>query len=152
MQDSFEENVQHLEAVSSRRGRRDEKPDLRRILVFSQDTDLAASLSMVLADGFSPVVETDLRNLQRRIRENAPALLLIDLCSTAAESIQQLRALEELHPSVPIVLLRQYRWFSEVDQLIKKLKAFYFFKPVDVEKVTGLITGLVGTRAATNKS
>ena len=152
MQDPFHNNVQHLEAKPTSRGPRDSKEELRRILVFSQDADLASSLSMLLADGFAPIVETDLRKLNKRIREDSPALLLIDLCSTAAESVQQLTVLEELHPSVPIVLLRHYRWFSEVDQLIKKLKTYYFFKPVDVEKVTALITGLVGAQHASHKS
>ena len=113
-----------------------------RILIFSPDHDLATSLSMLLAEAFSTVVETDLRNFDRRAQEEMPALLLVDLFSSAVESLQQLKQLEKL-PAVPIVLLRDYRSFSESDQMIKRLKAFYFYKPVDVEKVTLLIAGLL---------
>lgn len=147
MRDLFMENGQHIEAGVSNEVLGDSNQGRDRILIFSPDTDLATSLSMLLADTFSPVVETNLRDFNRRVQEETPALLLVDLFSSAAESLQQLAQLDH-QPSVPLVLLRDYRSFSEVDRMIKKLKAYYFFKPVDVEKVTTLITGLLRKRAA----
>jgi DNA-binding NtrC family response regulator len=139
------ENDHQMETGVTSEALRSSTQDRDRILIFSPDPDLATSLSMLLADAFSPVVETDLRNFGRRVQDEMPALLLVDLFSSAVESLQQLKQLEEI-PAVPIVLLREYRSFSELDQMIKRLKAFYFYKPVDVEKVTLLIAGLLGKR------
>jgi DNA-binding NtrC family response regulator len=112
------------------------------VLIFSADKDLAESLTMLVEDRFPTRTETDLKMLPQRIQDCIPSVLLVDLLSSPEEGLSQIRLLEKDKSGSPVILLRNYRSNPEMDAAIRKLGAYVFFKPVDVEVIRGLIMEL----------
>ncbi len=113
-----------------------------RILLFCADRDLGLSLKLLLEDCCAVVLETNFERLEARMKETAPALLLVDLYSSAQDSLKQLVQLERLSIAVPLILTRTYRSSAPIDEAIKRLGAYVFYKPVNVEMVTELVQEL----------
>ena len=113
------------------------------VFIFSSDNDLAVSLTMLLEDRFTTVMETDSRNFLKHVQSVLPAVLLIDLPSAPGESLRQIVALHDVPEGIPLILLRNYRSSPDMNRELFKLGAHVFFKPVDVEKLGQLITQLL---------
>lgn len=118
-----------------------------RLLVFSADADLAHSLELLLEDRYEVAKVTQLERLEQCLKETDPALLLVDLFSTAQDGLKQLLDLEQLRPTVPLILLRAYRSNRLIDDAIKRLNAYVFYKPVNIDMVVDLVQDLTGVPA-----
>lgn len=118
-----------------------------RLLIFSADVDLAHSLKLLLEDRYEVVKVTQLERLEQCLKETSPALLLVDLFSTAQDGLKQLLYLERLKPPVPLILLRAYRSSALIDDAIKRLNAYVFYKPVNVDMVVDLVQDLTSIHA-----
>jgi DNA-binding NtrC family response regulator len=97
---------------------------------------------MLVEDRFPTRTETDLKMLPQRIQDCIPSVLLVDLLSSPEEGLAQIKLLEQNNSESPVILLRNYRTSPEMDAAIRKLGAYVFFKPVDVEVVRSLIMEL----------
>lgn len=135
--------------MSQKRRQIAQKPPFgrQRLLIFSPDEDLAHSLTLLLEDRYEVVKVTQLERLGQRLKETSPALLLVDLFSTAQDGLKQLLYLERLRPTVPLILLRAYRSNTLMDDAIKRLNAYVFYKPVNIDMVVDLVQDLTGVPA-----
>ncbi|HEY4612407.1 MAG TPA: hypothetical protein VII11_05450 [Bacteroidota bacterium] len=120
------------------------------VFIFSSDNDLAISLTMLLEDRFTTVMETDSRNFLQHVRTILPAVLLVDLPSAPGESLRQIVALYDVPEGIPLILLRNYRSSPDMTRELVTLGAHVFFKPVDVEKLGQLITRLLEEQRQSN--
>jgi hypothetical protein len=116
--------------------------DRRCLLIFSADADLANSLTLLLEDRYEVVKVTQLEHLDQSLKESSPALLLVDLFSTPQDALKQLLYLEQLKSTVPLILLRAYRSNTPIDDAIKRLNAYVFYKPVNIDMVVDLVQEL----------
>ncbi len=113
------------------------------VVVFSSDKDLAVSLTMLFENRFVTVMETEWSKLLQLIHDISPRVLVVDLPSMPAESLRQLVLLKQVPLKTPIILLRNYKENLALDSEILKLGAFVFFKPLDVNEITELISELI---------
>ena len=97
---------------------------------------------MLVEDRFPTRTETNLAMLSERIQDCIPAVLLVDLLASPDEGLSQIQLLQQHNSGAPVILLRNYRSSPEMDAAIRKLGAYVFFKPVDVEVITALINEL----------
>ncbi|HEY4613630.1 MAG TPA: hypothetical protein VII11_11660 [Bacteroidota bacterium] len=143
--------VPHTIPIQQNLMRSSQKMKADRILIFSPDADLAVSLKLLLEVCCEVVIETRLERLEGRMRETPPSYLLVDLFSTAQDGLKQLQFLERLEIAVPVILLRTYRSSAAIDEAIKNLRAYVFYKPVNVETVVELIHELQNRRKASGE-
>jgi len=119
----------------------------KKVLVFSPDVALAKSLSLLLEDQYEIACETQLDNLKDAITKEAPALLLVDLFSFPSDILKEVTVLRTSRLKVPVVLLRVYRQLSpEIEESIRDLADFVFYKPFDVNAVADAVQKLLGGR------
>ena len=117
----------------------------KKVLVFSPDVALAKSLSLLLADQYEIACETELDNLKDAIGKESPALLLVDLFSFPSDILKEVTVLRTSRLKVPVVLLRVYRQLSpEIEETIRDLADFVFYKPFDVNAVADAVQKLLG--------
>ena len=118
----------------------DHKQDLKRVLVFSPDEDLARVLLMNLEDRFCIIREHRLEILDQAIMKNSPDIILIDLFSLSEDITKQLEIVQRWKGIIPVIALRAYKSVTpEIDQLIEELTQNVFYKPVNGELITQAI-------------
>lgn len=118
----------------------------QKVLVFSPDSDLAKSLSMLLENQFEIICETKLENLAKRIGATLPALMLIDLYAFPSDILKETQVIRGSRTNIPIILLRAYRPLSEeVESAIRDVADLVLYKPLDVNSVAGAIHQLLET-------
>jgi DNA-binding NtrC family response regulator len=116
----------------------------KKVLVFSPDAALAKSLSLLLENQYEIACETQLDNLTGTIGDASPGLLLIDLFSFPSDILKEINVLRTSRLKVPVILLRVYRELNpEVEQMIKDLADFVFYKPFDVNAVADAVHKLL---------
>ena len=116
----------------------------KKVLVFSPDATLAKSLSLLLEDQYAITSETQLDNLKSLISTTSPALLLVDLYSFPSDILREITVLRMSRLKVPVVLLRVYRQLgAEIEESIRDLADFVFYKPFDVNAVADAVHKLL---------
>jgi DNA-binding NtrC family response regulator len=116
----------------------------KKVLVFSPDVALAKSLSLLLEDQYEIACETQLDNLKATIGTASPALLLVDLFAFPSDILREVTVLRTSRLKVPVVLLRVYRQLgSEIEETIRDLADFVFYKPFDVNAVADAVHKLL---------
>jgi len=116
----------------------------KKVLVFSPDAALAKSLSLLLEDQYEIACETQLDKLKATIGATSPALLLVDLYSFPSDILREVNVLRTSRLKVPVVLLRVYRQLGpEIEESIRDLADFVFYKPFDVNAVADAVHKLL---------
>ncbi len=116
----------------------------KKVLVFSPDAALAKSLSLLLEDKYEIACETQLDNLSTAIGKASPVLLLVDLFSFPSDILREVTVLRTSRLKIPVVLLRVYRQLSpEIEESIRDLADFVFYKPFDVNAVADAVHKLI---------
>ena len=116
----------------------------QKVLVFSPDSDLAKSLSMLLENQFEIVCETKLENLAKRIGAALPAIMLIDLYAFPSDILKETQIIRGSRTNIPIILLRAYRPLSkEVESAIRDVADLVLYKPLEVNSVAEAIHKLL---------
>ena len=116
----------------------------KKVLVFSPDVTLAKSLSLLLEDQYEMSCETQLDKLIATIGSASPALLLVDLYSFPSDILKEINVLRTSRLKVPVVLLRVYRQLGpEIEESIRDLADFVFYKPFDVNAVADAVHKLL---------
>lgn len=139
--------MQPVESISpqdSIRGHLLQTEGKKKVLVFSPDAALAKSLSLLLEDKFEIACETQIDNLSATIGASSPALLLVDLYSFPSDILKEVNVLRTCGLKVPVVLLRVYRQLSpEIEEVIRDLADFVFYKPFDANAVADAVHKLL---------
>ena len=108
----------------------------KKVLIFSPDVALASSLSLLLENQYEITCETKLENLKCTIGAASPALLLVDLFSFPSDIFKEVKVLRTSTLKIPVILLRVYRQLGpEIEETIRDLADFVFYKPFDVNAV-----------------
>lgn len=116
----------------------------KKVLVFSPDVALAKSLSLLLEDQYEIACETQLENLKATIGAASPALMLVDLFSFPSDILKEVNVLRTSSLKIPVVLLRVYRQLGpEIEETIRDLADFVFYKPFDVNAVADAVHKLL---------
>jgi DNA-binding NtrC family response regulator len=116
----------------------------KKVLVFSPDVALAKSLSLLLEDQYEIACETQLDNLKGTIGSALPGLLLVDLFSFPSDILKEINVLRTSRLKVPVIILRVYRQLNpEIEETIKDLADFVFYKPFDVNAVADAVHKLL---------
>jgi DNA-binding NtrC family response regulator len=116
----------------------------KKVLVFSPDAALAKALSLLLENQYEIACETQLDNLTGTIGNASPGLLLIDLFSFPSDILKEINVLRKNRLMVPVIILRVYRQLNpEIEQTIKDLADFVFYKPFDVNAVADAVHKLL---------
>lgn len=116
----------------------------KKVLVFSPDVALAQSLSLLLEDQYEIACETQLENLKATIGTASPALMLVDLFSFPSDILKEINVLRASSLKIPVVLLRVYRQLGpEIEETIRDLADFVFYKPFDVNAVADAVHKLL---------
>ena len=116
----------------------------KKVLVFSPDAALAKSLSLLLENQYEIACETQLEKLTATIGTASPGLLLIDLYSFPSDILREVNVLRTSCLKVPVVLLRVYRQLGpEIEESIRDLADFVFYKPFDVNAVADAVHKLL---------
>lgn len=119
----------------------------KKVLVFSPDAALAKSLSLLLENQYEIACETQLDNLKGTIGDASPGLLLIDLFSFPSDILKEIDVLRTSRLKVPVIILRVYRQLNpEIEEKIKDLADFVFYKPFDVNAVADAVHKLLNGR------
>jgi DNA-binding NtrC family response regulator len=121
-----------------------QRDERKKVLVFSPDVALAKSLSLLLEDQYEIACETQLEKLKATIGTASPALLLVDLFSFPSDILKEVNVLRTSSLKVPVVLLRVYRQLGpEIEEMIRDLADFVFYKPFDVNAVADAVHKLL---------
>jgi DNA-binding NtrC family response regulator len=121
-----------------------QRDERKKVLVFSPDVALAKSLSLLLEDQYEIACETQLENLKATIGTASPSLMLIDLFSFPSDILKEVNVLRTSSLKVPVVLLRVYRQLGpEIEEMIRDLADFVFYKPFDVNAVADAVHKLL---------
>jgi DNA-binding NtrC family response regulator len=116
----------------------------KKVLVFSPDVALAKSLSLLLEDQYEIACETQLENLKAAIGSASPVLLLVDLFSFPSDILREVNVLRTSRLKIPVVLLRVYRQLApDIEESIRDLADFVFYKPFDVNAVADAVHKLI---------
>lgn len=116
----------------------------KKVLVFSPDAALAKSLSLLLEDQYEIACETQLENLKAAIGSASPVLLLVDLFSFPSDILREVNVLRTSRLKIPVVLLRVYRQLApDIEESIRDLADFVFYKPFDVNAVADAVHKLI---------
>jgi DNA-binding NtrC family response regulator len=117
----------------------------KKVLVFSPDVALAKSLSLLLENQCEIACETQIDNLKGTIGNAAPALLLIDLFAFPSDILKEINVLRTSKLRVPVIILRVYRELNpELEETIRDLADFVFYKPFDVNAVADAVHKILG--------
>ena len=116
----------------------------KKVFIFSPDVALATSLSLLLENQYEITCETKLDNLKSAIGTAAPALLLVDLFSFPSDIFREVNVLRTSTLKIPVVLLRVYRQLGpEIEESIRDLADYVFYKPFDVNAVADAVHKLL---------
>ena len=116
----------------------------KRVLVFSPDVDLASTLVGWLENRLTVDRSTTLTDLVRRVREERPDLLLVDLSAFSSDVEEQLAAVRSLDGSIPLIVLRAYVSLPKtLSDAIVEAADLVFYKPIDVDIVSKSIEDLL---------
>ena len=117
----------------------------KKVLVFSPDVALAKSLSLLLEDQYEIACETQIDNLKGTIGNASPGLLLVDLFAFPSDILKEINVLRTSRLRVPVIILRVYRELNpELEETIRDLADFVFYKPFDVNAVADAVHKLLG--------
>jgi DNA-binding NtrC family response regulator len=137
-------NVETIPAKSTAKDPLMQHEGRKKVLVFSPDVALAKSLSLLLENQYEIACETQLNKLIATIGSASPALLLVDLYSFPSDILREVNVLRTNRLKVPVVLLRVYRQLGpEIEESIRDLADFVFYKPFDVNAVADAVHKLL---------
>ncbi len=92
------------------------------------------------------VCETEVKNLEHRIRKNVLSLLLIDLSSFPDDIRHVVKVVSSSRNSTPVVALHVFqRRIPELEDEIREFSDLVLYKPLDVDAIGRAITTLLET-------
>jgi two-component system, NtrC family, nitrogen regulation response regulator NtrX len=110
------------------------------ILIVDDEPGILTTLSGVLKDeGYQVATAPNGEAALRKIKEDPPSLVLLDIWMTGMDGIAALKQIKASHPDLPVLMMSGH---GSIETAVKatKLGAYdYIEKPLSLEKVTLLI-------------
>lgn len=118
--------------------------NVKSVLIFSPDADLARTLLLILEDRYRITRETTITALSEALARERPDLILVDLFTFSEDVRRVLDVLRTRTARTPLILLRGYIPLrQDVTSEIESMGSIVFYKPVDVELVSQAIEDLL---------
>ena len=128
------------------RSRRSGEPT--RILVVDDDPQTLHYLRAELAKaGYSPLVTGDPHAVPDLIREEEPALVLLDLMLPSADGMEMMETITELH-DLPVIFISGYGRDETIAKALENGATDYIVKPFSPTELTARIGAALRRRAA----
>lgn len=116
---------------------------MQSVVIYSPDFSLCYSFLMFLQSHYKVVATTNLDAVSAMMKNSSADLVIID--SEPNELIQDVvQNLKNVDPDTPIILTYVYNSkFSVLESDIKKIVREIFYKPFDLNEITGRIPLLI---------
>lgn len=103
----------------------------RKVLLVDDDADVRAALCATLADCFELSEAASGEEAMATIASDRPAVVLLDLTMPEMDGLAVLRALKDLDPSLPILVLTGHRDLERAREALDHGARAYMTKPFD---------------------
>lgn len=126
--------------------------NLKKILIFSADTDFCRSLTLLFQSEYQVISTTILEELEVLIRKERIDLLLTDSNKSDERVYILIQNLKDIYKNLFIVLLDVRKSFgSETKENIHKYVDEILFKPVDANQMLEVISSLLVLKCNNSK-
>lgn len=120
---------------------------LKKILIFSADTDFCRSLTLLFQSKYHVISTTILEELEVLIRKERIDLLLADSNKSDERVYILIQNLKDIYINLLIVLVDVYKSFgTETKENIHTYVDEILFKPVDANQMLNIINELLATK------
>ncbi len=119
----------------------------KRILIYSQDKDFSASLTLLFEDEYDVISTSSLSELVEKVKSRQADLLIADSPSRMREIYRDIEDIKKQEPSLHVVLLSVYR--SENKDLEINFRLFVdtlIYKPIDITQLSRTVRSLLGNQ------
>lgn len=103
----------------------------RKVLLVDDDADVRAAICATLADCFELIEAAEGAEAVALIAAERPALVLLDLAMPGMDGLAVLRAVKDLDPSLPILMLTGQRDLDRAREALDEGARAYITKPFD---------------------
>ena len=116
---------------------------MKKIVVYSPDSNVCLSLFMYLQSDYNVTTTTDVTVLKTMTKHIKFDLLIMD--AQPSNSVETFcKEMKELHPEVPVILTYVYQDNHKIFDLnIRKYISSVFYKPFDLYEVSKYMTSLL---------
>ena len=112
----------------------------RRILIIDDERPILLTLEALLGrHGYQPDTAATASYGLRRIKETAPAVVLLDLQLPDAEGLEMLDKIKEEHPDTQVIILTAHDSLNNAIESIKRGAYHFISKPYAPEELLSLI-------------
>src|SRR5213079_2485695 len=112
----------------------------RRILIIDDERPILLTLEALLSrHGYQPETAATASYGLRRLKENAPAVVLLDLQLPDAEGLEMLGQIKNDHPGTQVIILTAHDSLNNAIESIKRGAYHFISKPYAPEELLSLI-------------
>src|SRR4051812_38288437 len=112
----------------------------RRILIIDDERPILLTLEALLGrHGYQPETAANASYGLRRLKENPPAIVLLDLQLPDAEGLETLAQIKEEHPDTQVIILTAHDSLNNAIESIKRGAYHFISKPYAPEELLSLI-------------
>ncbi len=113
---------------------------MSRIMVIDDDRQLSKSFDKILSqEGYKVDIAFSGEEGLRRISENMPNLVILDIRLPGMNGIQTFQAIHDLNPKLPVIIITAYGTTETAIEAIKMGAFDYIYKPFEIPDMLNLI-------------
>src|SRR3954468_10588323 len=120
----------------------------RRILIIDDERPILLTLEALLGrHGYQPQTAANASYGMRALKENPPAVVLLDLQLPDADGLQMLEQIKSEHPGVQVIILTAHDSLNNAIESIKRGAYHFISKPYAAEELISLVEKALETRS-----
>lgn len=125
------------------------KPDDAKILIVDDEPGQRALFARFVAElGHVPLEASSGEEALRRLEEDSPRLVLLDVRLPGISGLETLRRMHAAHPQAPVLLMTAFADLRQAVEAVKGGAADYLSKPIDLEELAVAIGEALGGTTA----
>lgn len=118
---------------------------MKQILIVDDDLDLQFLLKNLLSkNGFNILKATNGFDALDLVRENKPALVLLDIRLPGINGMEVLKKIRQMHSSLPVIMITSITNINQAIQAKKMGAVSYITKPFDYKKLLAILKKTLG--------
>ncbi len=107
----------------------------RSVLIVDDEAGVRESLRMILKDTYEAVVAASGEEALRRLAEERPSVVLLDILMPGLDGLEVLEKIKEMDPHLPVIMLTATKTVKTAVQAMKLGAYEYITKPFDVDEL-----------------
>src|SRR3954447_18819825 len=120
----------------------------RRILIIDDERPILLTLEALLGrHGYQPQTAANASYGMRALKENPPAVLLLDLQLPDAQGLETLEQIKQSHPQIQVIILTAHDSLNNAIESIKRGAYHFISKPYAAEELISLVEKALETRS-----